>query len=99
MQRIAVEEYLATIIDEVRGTRYLTVAHQVALSVVTSAIGILPTLQIAVSQDNSVCLRIECQSLTFVNASIADGQIVQRHVAGSHVDAGIGVHTATALRV
>ena len=44
MQRIAVEEYLATIIDEVRGTRYLTVAHQVALSVVTSAIGILPTL-------------------------------------------------------
>ena len=95
VQRTLVEVSLASAIDKVGSTTDLTIAHQVTLSVLTCAIGILPAQQIAVGDDDTVGLGIECQRLTLVTAGVADGQVVERNVVGCHVNSSICVDVAT----
>ena len=90
MQGHIVEESLASAIDKVGGTTDLRVTHQVAVSVFTGTIGILPTLEITIGDDNAVSFGIECQSLSLIGTSVTDGQVVERHILSCHVD-GRGV--------
>ena len=97
VQGVAVEEHLASVVDEVGGSRQLAVAHQVALAVVARAVGVLPPLHIAAGQHDAVATGVKGQGLPGILARVAYGQVVERHVVGRHVDGGVLVHVAAIL--
>ena len=98
MQGTTVEVRLAGTIDKVGGARKLTVTYQVALSVLTGTISVLPALEVTVGDDNPVGFGIECQCLSFVNTGIPNRQVIERYVIGSHVD-GSSLVYATAVGI
>ena len=98
MQGTTVEVRLAGTIDKVGGARELTITYQMALSVLTGTISVLPTFQVTVGDDNPVGFGIECQCLSFVDAGIPNRQVIERYVIGCHIDGSCLVY-ATAVGI